>query len=75
MNGEKLITAEHGACAMWDSGAASAGCNSSTHSRLRDSDQEWEANYLLPQLVIGAEYPTHATKTTASIWFKRHFSW
>lgn len=73
MNGEKITTSQRGPLAIWDNGAANVGGGSSIQSQLRNSDGKWDANYLLPQLVTGAAYPTHDSRAV-SIWFRRFFS-
>jgi hypothetical protein len=59
---EKLTTLENAALVEWSTGATNEGGESPIHSQSRDSFGQWEANYLLPQLLTGAEHQTYATK-------------
>lgn len=59
---EKLTTVENGALAEWSTSATNEGCESSIHTQSCDSFGQWEANYLLPQLLIGTEHQAYTTK-------------
>lgn len=60
MNREQFTRSKSDAFAAWSPEATSDGYQSSTPSQLCESLGEWEANYLLPQLLLGAEYPAGA---------------
>ena len=74
MNSEQLTTSKRGALAAWNLDATSDGYESSTPSQLRESLGEWEANYLLPHLLLGAEYPARATELLVPGWLQRLLS-
>lgn len=74
MNSEQLTVSKRGALAAWNTDATSDGYDSPTPSQLRDSPGEWEANYLLPQLLLGAEYPARTTELLVPSWLQRLLS-
>ncbi|NQD93313.1 hypothetical protein HP532_11715 [Pseudomonas sp. CrR25] len=74
MNKEIFTTSKRGAFAAWDNDTVSGGCDLLAQSQPRDPAVEWEANYLLPQLVPGAEYLPHATNAAVSRWLRHLFS-
>lgn len=41
---------------------------------LRETPGEWEVNYLLPQMLPGAEYPTYATTAWLSHGLRQLFA-
>lgn len=71
MNRSERIPARRGAPAAWGNDAASGGCDSFTPSQPRYPEREWEANYLLPQLVPGAEDPAYPTDPALPSWLSR----
>lgn len=71
MNRETSITLKPDASAAWSDDAVSSGCDPHPQRQSRDTVGEWEANYLLPQLVPGVEYPVRDTKALLSGLLKR----
>ena len=70
MNSEQFTTSKNGAFAAWNTDATGDGYDSLTPS-LGDSLGEWEANYLLPQLLLGAEYPARTPELLVPGWLQR----
>lgn len=74
MNSEPFTTTKSSALAAWNTDATGDSCDSPTPSHLRDSLGEWEANYLLPQLLLGAEYPARTPELLIPGWLQRLLS-
>lgn len=74
MNREQFTRSKSDAFAAWSPEATSDGYQSSTPSQVRESLGEWEANYLLPQLLLGAEYPARTTELLVPGWWHRLLS-
>jgi hypothetical protein len=74
MNSEQLTASKRDALAAWNTDATRDGYDSPIPSHLRDSLGEWEANYLLPQLLLGAEYPARTPELLMPGWLQRLLS-